>query len=159
MKAALICFLFSISLTASAQNSPSFSTEAIGNWEGTGTLFNFQASFKMQWNQVLNDKFMKLVFENRFTDPSGIERIMSAHGYYDMENLKGQWFDSRGMILPLKLELEGKKMTVYWGDENTERGKTEYSIIEGNQIIVKDYVYRKDAYQTFGEAQYERLKE
>jgi hypothetical protein len=90
-------------------------------------------------------------------DPSGNERIMSAHAYYDLENHKGQWFDSRGLILPLKLESEDNMLTVFWGDENTERGKTVYSIIDGKHINVKDYVFQKDAYQAFGEAQYEKL--
>ncbi len=159
MKAALICFLISISVSGIAQSSSSFSQGAIGNWEGSGTLFNFQASFKMQWNQVLNDKFMRLVFENKFTDPSGNERIMNAHAYYDLESKKGQWFDSRGLILPLKLEIEDNMMTVFWGDESTERGKTVYSVIDGNKINVKDFVFQKDVYQAFGEAQYEKLEE
>jgi hypothetical protein len=157
MKHVIIYFLISFSINVFAQTSTNFSHEVIGDWKGNGTLFNYPASFKMEWNLVLDNKFLKLEFENRFSDPSGNERIMNAHAYYDLKNEKGHWFDSRGMILPFKFELKDKMMTVFWGDERSERGKTVYSFIGNNGIHVIDYVFTNGNYQPFGDAKYEKL--
>lgn len=138
-------------------HSQSFFQNALGQWEGDGTLFGMAASFKMSWSQELNGQFYKLEFENRFSDQTGTERVMTAHGYYSPDLSKGQWYDSRGMILPLKMELEGSKLTVLWGSPESEEGKTIYTIESSNRILVEDFVKRNGTYATFGNASYARL--
>ena len=90
MKAALTTFFLLMASIGMAQSTSDFQNTAKGNWKGKGTLFGASASFKMEWDNVLNQNFMKLVFENRFTDPSGVERVMNAHGYYNISSGNGQ---------------------------------------------------------------------
>ncbi|TAI48826.1 hypothetical protein [Flagellimonas allohymeniacidonis] len=140
-----------------AQTQGVFSETLLGGWNGTGTLFNQKASFKMQWENELNSKFMVLNFENRFNDKSGVERVMNAKAYYNLEQNKGVWFDSRGMILPLVLEINNDSMTVLWGDQETEKGKTIYSLVDDEHMSVEDFVFKDNSYMLFGRALY--LKE
>ena len=69
---------------------------------------------------------------------------------------KGHWFDSRGQMLPLALEMDKKTLKVLWGDENTEQGKTIYMIV-GKKMAVEDYVMKNGEYSAFGKAEYKRM--
>ena len=139
-----------------AQSHGSFSETILGTWKGTGTLFNKEASFSMKWENELNSKFMALSFENKFTDDSGVERIMNAKAFYNLKQNKGVWFDSRGMMLPSDLQVSDESMTVLWGDEKSERGKTIYSLIDAQHLSVEDFVFKEDSYLPFGKANYIR---
>jgi len=113
----------------------------------------------MKWENELNAKFIKLTFENRFTDKSSMERVMNAYAHYFLGQNKGYWFDSRGIILPLSLDINENSMTVLWGNESSEKGKTIYSIADEKNLIVQDFVFKDDSYEPFGEAKYKRLEE
>ncbi len=139
-----------------AQTSESFVKAVIGNWQGKGTLFNQEASFHMKWENALSSKFVKLTFKNSFKDKSGVDREMNAHAYYRLMQNTGYWFDSRGIMLPLTLEISENSMTVLWGDASSERGKTIYSIDNLNHISVQDFVLKGGSYALFGEATYKR---
>lgn len=154
----VLFFLLFIVLSAQAQSRQGFADAVLGVWEGGGTLFKQMATFNMEWETKLNDKFIKLTFKNSFKAASGVETTMSANAYYHLEQRKGHWFDSRGMMLPLKLDINGQTMTVLWGDESTERGKTIYSVIDKEHINVQDFVFRDNLYLLFGEANYKRVK-
>ena len=153
-----LLFLMFIAGLMHAQSSQNFTNTILGTWDGNGTLFNQKASFKMKWENDLNDKFIKLTFENSFKDGSGTERIMKASAYYNFEKNKGYWFDTRGMMLPLKLEINDSSMIVLWGDEFSEKGKTVYSINDKKQLNVQDFFFRDNSYFLFGEATYKRIK-
>jgi|GEM_PF-1479977 len=142
-----------------AQSSQNFTNTILGSWQGNGTLFEQKATFNMKWENALNAKFIKLSFENSFKDNSGVERGMKASAYYNLKQNIGYWFDSRGTMLPLKLEINEQSMVVLWGNELTETGKTIYTIIDKEHLWVQDFVYKDDSYLLFGEATYERIKE
>ena len=142
-----------------AQASKDFAKTIIGSWQGKGTLFDQEASFEMTWENTLNSKFIKLSFKNSFKDQSGVVRVMKAHAYYRLTQNTGYWFDSRGVMLPLKLEIEGNSMTVLWGEASSERGKTVYAMDDSNHLSVQDFVLKGDSYALFGEAIYRRLEE
>lgn len=154
----VIVALFLTSGSLQGQSDQSFSAAIVGNWEGSGSLFGQPAEFSMRWSQDLHQNLLSLTFENRFVDNSGTERVMKARAFYHLIQNKGQWYDSRGMMLPLKLELQDEELTVFWGDDKTEKGKTIYSI-SGETVNVKDFVFRNDIYQPFGEASYKKIKE
>ncbi|MDJ0645452.1 MAG: hypothetical protein QNJ57_05640 [Flavobacteriaceae bacterium] len=157
--AKLILSLFMVVTgTKQAQQSQSFSEKLLGSYKGTGTLFGQKATFTMTWEKALNDRFMRLAFENRYHDTSGTERILKATAYYDFRQNKGYWFDSRGTMLPLRLEVVENSMTILWGDETTEKGKTIYLIEDKTQLNVQDFVYRDTAYVPFGKASYNRIE-
>lgn len=141
-----------------AQSSESFAKGIIGTWHGTGTLFKQQASFQMTWENSLNSKFIKLTFKNSFEAKPSVERVMDAHAYYQLDQNSGYWFDSRGMMLPLKLEVDQNTLTVLWGDTSSERGKTIYAIDDSDRLSVQDFVLKDDTYVLFGEANYLRVE-
>jgi hypothetical protein len=149
--------LFYLSINTSAQAQKTFAERALGSWEGTGTLFGMEAQFSMKWERTLNGKFLKLTFQNRFKDQRGKEHVMDAHGYYNTVNGKGQWLDSRGQILPLLLSMDKKTLKVFWGDDDTEQGKTIYMIV-GKKMAVEDYVMKDGLLSPFGKAEYVRVK-
>lgn len=152
----IIILFFSLSLLGNihSQSLQDFSETILGSWKGTGTLFGQKASFSMQWKNELNSKFIELTFENRFSDKSGVERVMKAIAYYHVERNKGYWFDSRGMMLPLDLQIDDLTMTVLWGDEGSERGKTIYSILDKEHLSAEDFVFKDGSYMPFGKALY-----
>lgn len=80
---------------------------------------------------------------------------MDAHGYYNIADGKGQWFDSRGQVLPLLLSMDKKTLKVFWGDDGTEQGKTIYMIV-GKKMAVEDYVMKDGMLSPFGKAEYVR---
>lgn len=148
--------LLCLSLMGSVLAQKTFDERALGSWEGTGSLFGMEAQFKMTWEKTLNEKFLKLTFQNRFKTQNGDERVMDAQAYYDMVSGKGQWFDSRGQNLPLLLEMDKKTLKVFWGDDNTEQGKTIYMIV-GKKMAVEDYVMKDGLLNPFGKAEYIRV--
>ncbi len=157
MKQHYILLLLSLSLSLSSFGQKTFADRALGQWEGTGTLFGMEARFTMLWEKTLNDKFLKLTFQNRFMDNKGTVRVMDAQGYYNTATGKGQWFDSRGQNLPLLLEIDKKTLKVFWGDDGTEQGKTIYMIV-GKKMAVEDYVMKDGLLNPFGKAEYIRVK-
>jgi hypothetical protein len=138
-----------------SQSEPVLPRALMGTWEGEGQLFGEAASFYMEWKQSLEGKFLSLSFRNSFTDGSGTMRAMEARAYYQLDSYKGYWFDSRGQMLPLSFHIEGNTLTVLWGDNTTEQGKTIYSF-GAAEAEVKDFVYRKDDYVPFGTAAYQK---
>ena len=81
----------------------------IGSWEGQGELFGSKVSFRMEWEWVLGEKFVRLEFENGMQGPDGVDPILQAVAFYRLigeGRLEGTWFDSRGMVLPLQASTE-----------------------------------------------------
>ena len=148
----ILLFLFG---SIQAQSSQSFAETILGTWNGTGTLFGQEATFHMKWENSLNAKFIKLTFSNTF----GENRTMDANAYYRLEQHSGYWFDSRGTMLPLQVDIDSDTMTVLWGNEATENGKTIYTIVDSEHLTVQDFVLKEGTYIKFGEAIYRRAGE
>lgn len=133
-----------------------------GNWTGHGQLFENNAEFKMVWKSSLNGKFIELEFENGLVNDGNYQKILSSKAVYwfiDETHLKGQWYDTRGYILPIEATFENNTLTTLWGDDKTERGKTVYQFDATTQTIsVKDYVLSESDYRPFGEAQYSKVQ-
>lgn len=154
---AALIFSF-LSLISFSQNN----LDAIeGIWKGNGNLFGKEAQFEMTWEKTLNDKFFKLSFSNEFTDNKGAIRSLKSQAFYkiiDNKEFEGYWFDSRGLILPLKASFTDSELTVFWGDDTTEKGKTVYTINDDKTIDVTDYVSIKGDYKLFGSANYVKVE-
>lgn len=124
-------------------------------WKGTGELLGSEATFKMEWKQVLDNKFYQLSFQNQRENSK--EYIFKAIGFYkikDNTTINGTWFDSRGYSFPLKGNLQDNKLVVYWGSPEYEEGKTIYSIQPDGRIEVQDYFLRGREFVNFGKAEY-----
>lgn len=126
-------------------------------WQGEGMLMGVPATFKMDWKLVLNNQFLELRFSSIRKDEKGNEIVFEAIGLYKLseaKSLTGSWFDSRGVTLPLKGEIHNNQLIINWGSKKTEQGRTVYTLINNNNIMVKDYVLKNNDYQVFGEVNY-----
>jgi len=133
----------------------------LGEWKGTGKLFVNDAEFFMKWEKTLGDKFIQLDFKNSFKLQNGKEITMTAKAFYKHEsenNFKGTWFDSRGMILPLKSNIDQNAFITFWGTPETEQGKTIYKFFEDNTIQTEDYVLKNGEWKQFGTADYKKTE-
>jgi len=132
-----------------------------GAWKGEGNLFGKDAKFEMIWEKTLENKFFKLSFSNEYVDNKGVTRTLKSQAFYKIINdgeYEGYWFDSRGLILPLKALFEDSQLTVFWGDDKTEKGKTVYTINSDQTINVLDYISINGSYKLFGSADYVKIK-
>jgi len=130
------------------------------SWKGEGKLMGMNAEFQMDWTLALDEKFMHLDFHNKMMIPDREPMIFKAQAYYRIANdsiVDGQWFDSRGYILPLKGTINDNKLVIYWGDEKSpESGKTTYTLLENGSIKTVDYISNESGYGQFGEAIYQK---
>ncbi|NNE13659.1 MAG: hypothetical protein HKN51_01700 [Saprospiraceae bacterium] len=126
-------------------------------WTGSGVLMGKEATFTMDWQRVLGNKFLKLEFQNERKSEDDKNIVFNATAFYKIVNdstVVGNWFDIRGMTFPLKGSLTENELTIFWGNEETEMGKTIYYFSNNNVITVEDFVMNKGEYFKFGSAQY-----
>lgn len=151
-----------VSLTSgltAAQEATLFD-QFIGDWGGKGKLMNADAEFRMTWEWVLERNFVRLTFQNKMRGSDGTERMLKAQAFYKPQpsgDLTGTWFDSRGMVLPLKARVEHDTLTTLWGSPETEQGRTEYRKLNEGRIEVKDFVLKNGEWRQFGHAIYKRV--
>lgn len=157
MKISIFLSLIFCLLISPNVNSQTLSDRFEGSWEGKGTLMGSEAHFKMNWNNVLDDQFLKLEFTSKGTS-NGEEILFHAMAMYQPdENWKGTWFDSRGIRFDVNGTAEENTLTVEWGSPEIEQGRTVYSIRGENEMTVTDYINQNGTYSKFGEAVYHRI--
>ena len=127
------------------------------NWNGSGVLMGHEATFSMDWQRVLNNKFLKLEFQNKRKSEDDLQIVFKATAFYKIVNdtmVVGNWFDNRGVTFPLHGSISENEMTILWGTEETEMGKTIYRLTTNNVIAVEDYIFSNGKYSKFGSAAY-----
>lgn len=140
----------------SANEEKTFANSIMGQWQGEGQMFGQSAEFSMHWESILGGKFIRLNFINKFGEVP-TKHVMKAHAYYDLSNNSGNWFDSRGSMFSLSLQISPHSLLVFWGNEETEKGKTSYTIDKfDSMVFVEDYIYKEGKYQLFAKANYQR---
>jgi len=139
----------------------SISEKLAGDWTGKGTLMGQTASFTMQWSWQLEHQFLRLKFQNMRIPKDRTPQTLTAHAYYSITNdstVIGTWFDSRGITLPLSGTIKDDVLTIFWGDSETEQGKTIYTYDTArNKMGVTDYILSAEKYHKFGTAVYEKI--
>lgn len=131
-----------------------FFARIAGQWQGTGEVRGMASVQQMAWQPVLDGRFLRLSFDNRMTGADGKEWQFQAHGYYRIQadgTITGTWFDSRGVCLALSGNVdEGGTMTILWGSDDTERGRSSYRI-DAEGLLVTDEVFsREGEWRVFG---------
>jgi hypothetical protein len=105
------------------------------------------ADMRMRWEPALDGKFHRLAMENLMTGQDGKTWHFKAEAFYRVlkdGSIAGQWFDSRGLNLPLAGRADGDAMTIDWGNEaSAERGRSTYRL-SADALEVTDEVYGKD---------------
>lgn len=127
------------------------------NWNGSGILMGKEATFTMDWQRVLSNKFIKLEFQNKRKLEDDKDIVFRATAFYKIMNdtmVVGNWFDNRGVTFPLNGYIIENEMTIFWGNDETERGKTIYSYTTNNVITVEDFIMNNGKYIKFGNATY-----
>ena len=163
----VLIVLVSISLGIHAQSANQKEYAIIkalveNNWYGTGVLMGKEATFTMDWQNVLGNKFMKLEFENNRKSAEGTPIVFRATAFYKIVNdsmVVGNWFDNRGLTFPLNGSLKENEMTILWGNEETEMGKTIYRYTTDAIITVEDFILNNGQYAKFGAATYNPKEE
>ena len=124
-----------------------------GSWSGEGKTLEMQATLRMTWERVLNEKFLRLSLKNEMRTASGNVQLFEGHAYYQPSEGKceGTWFDSRGMSFPIKCTVEGQSLTAMWGAPGQENGKSIYKFLPDGKLEVVDSVKQKDgSWKEFG---------
>lgn len=127
------------------------------NWDGVGMLMGKKATFTMNWQKVLGKQFIKLEFQNKRTPENSEAIVFKATAFYKIANdstITGNWFDNRGMTFPLKGHIKENELTMFWGSDTTEKGKTIYRHPNNTTITVEDFILTNGEYYKFGSATY-----
>jgi len=144
-----VILAFTINSLAVAQEA--FVNNLIGLWHGNGKLFGSNAEFKMNWEWTLDKKFVYLTFQNKVIKAQAFYQATGADEYI------GTWFDSRGMVLPLKAGVKDSALVTLWGSPETEQGRTIYRLMDPDKIKVSDFVLKDNEWHQFSEAVYNRV--
>jgi len=147
----LAATLLAVALTGPAAADESAAAQAlaslVGDWRGEGTTSGMPSKQQLHWESVLGGKFVRLTLDNRMTTPDGKEWHFEAQALYRVQadgTVGGTWFDSRGFTFPLKGTADDAgTLTVDWGSDDTERGRSHYRIADG-KLEVTDEVQEKD---------------
>ena len=133
-----------------------------GNWKGTGVVSGMESEIEMKWEKVLAGKFYRLNFKNNMKGKNG-NVVFEGTAFYQFKTTAetfGNWFDSFGLIRPIKAVIETDKLSADWGNKETEEGKTIYHLLEANKLEVIDSVKTKDGtWREFGRSTFTRIKE
>lgn len=159
---ALLCLAFATGAVLGEEDGVRSLIDRLeGRWRGTGTLLGQSSAAELVFERVLSDRFLRLELRNTMTSAEGAETLFAGDAYYALEGggsdglLRGRWFDSRGIALPIRARIEGDALISDWGSEETERGRTTYRL-EGATLVVVDEVLADGELREFGRVTYER---
>ena len=104
---------------------------------------------------ALDAAFFRFVFDNRMTAADGKESRFRAEAFYRVGpdgGISGNWFDSRGMALPLTGSVdENGALVILWGTEETERGRSTYRLADDALEITDEVVGEDGNWRVFGQ--------
>lgn len=114
-------FVLAFACGAALAEAPAASTflgRLTGEWRGAGEVNGMPGDMRMRWEPALDGKFHRLSMKNLMTGQDGRTWHFRAEALYRVQkdgSIAGQWFDSRGINLPLAGSVEGDAMTIDWG--------------------------------------------
>ncbi len=158
--AILLCVATPIAVTAQTDAEdalPAIFSGLSGDWDGSGVLLGRPARFRMQWAPV-DGGFVRLSFGNAWVGEDGSETpVLSAEAVYYSRgtSVVGVWVDDRPQRLTLEAEVTESMVVTRW-TALEEEGRTEYELISGDSVVVRDFVYVDGAERLFGEGRYGR---
>ena len=136
-----------------AQTEPLL-TRFQGSWQGEGKAFAMTARLHLKWEWVLGAKFLRLTLKNTMRTANGQTRVFEGHAYYHPigeSKFEANWFDSRGVVFPIKAQAAADELIAHWGSPEQEQGRSTYRIIESGKMEVVDSVQQKDGtWKEFG---------
>jgi hypothetical protein len=135
-------FAFLLTPPAAAQGAPVAGLGwLVGAWTGGGSHGGRASKASLEARNVLGGRFVELRYR--------LERPFAFEGrafYRPAEGggWKADWYDSRGLVLPVSAALEGTTLTADWGTAGTEQGRTIYRLLGDGRLEIVDFVLRPD---------------
>ncbi len=127
-----------------------------GDWEGQGTTSGLAASIRHTWQSALNGQFTTLHLSNRMVGNDGQVFEFAGVGYYKVaaeDTVSGVWVDTQGLIRPLRGSLDNLTLTIIWGTEETELGRSVYRVSSADELEAVNSVRNESGdWQEFGRA-------
>ena len=129
-------------------------------WRGEGRVLGQESRATLVFDRVLAERFVRLRFRNEIGEGE-TGGVFEGHAYYRVDEdggtLDGRWFDSRGLAFPVRGTVEGDALVVDWGSDETERGRTTYTLLGPGELEVVDEVVSAERGLTeFGRMRYRR---
>lgn len=109
-----------------------------GRWQGEGQRRGETVETRLEARFVLGGRFLELSFASGGFEGRAFYRPSGAGRW------QGQWFDSRGVTMPLAAAAGGRSLTAEWGGEGTERGRTVYRLRADGRLEIGDSVAGAD---------------
>ena len=157
MKLITILLLLLVPFQATSQTNPLLS-RLEGSWQGDAQTLGMAANMRLKWEWVLNKKFLRLSLKNEMSTSNGQKQVFEGEAYYHASAAEAHWFDSRGMMFPIKAQIEGDALVSMWGSPDKEEGKSTYRLIDASTLEVIDTVKQKDGtWREFGRATLKRM--
>lgn len=152
---ALLLSIIAIPAAFAGENpAKDFFTRLAGVWQGSGEVRGMASVQKMNWESVLDGKFLRLSFDNRMSGDDGKAWRFSAQAFYRIQDdgtIAGAWFDSRGVSFPLSGNIDqDDTLTILWGTDDTERGRTSYRLTAAGLEVTDEVLMPDGGWRTFG---------
>jgi hypothetical protein len=135
-------FAFFLPAPTAAQDAPVAPLNWLaGEWTGGGTHGGRPSKASFAARPALGGRFVELTY--RLESPFAFEgrafyRPVEGGGW------KAEWYDSRGLVLPVSATLRGSALTADWGTVGTEQGRTIYRLLADGRLEIVDFVLRPD---------------
>lgn len=117
----------------------------VGSWKGGGTHGGRPSEASLDVRPAIGGKFLELRYRVEVRPP--LPFTFEGRAFYrpgDGNGWKGDWFDSRGMVLPIAATATAETLTSDWGNARTERGRTLYRLLGDGRFEVTDTVVARD---------------
>ena len=142
---------------APGQSAPPAPTRVLaeleGHWEGTGVILGQPSRVQMDWARTLADRFARLTFVSHIGAEPKTQRF-EGHAYYQAagpDHYRATWFDSSGLVRPIRATSTSGTLVAAWGTPDTEEGETTYRLTLPDRLDVVDRVKGKDGtWREFG---------
>ena len=124
---------------AEESHATGFFAQIAGEWQGTGEVRGMASVQQMSWQPVLDGSFLRLTFDNRMTGADGKKWRFQAHGYYRIR--------------------DDGTMTILWGTDDTERGRSSYRLAAGELEVTDEVFGREGEWRVFGRTRFTRAQQ
>jgi len=159
---ALVCAL--VLGTLANQAKADVWSQLHGRWGGEGEVSGMHAAIVLTFRPALSGRAHHLAFDNQMRATDGKNWHFAAEAIYSCAHAgdgasacRGHWYDSRGQVLPLTVEVAADYLKVDWGDASSERGRTEYRLLSADRLQLSDEVLGKDGvWKAFGRSELQR---
>ena len=109
-----------------------------GRWRGPGATMGNADEAVLEVRSALGGTFTEFSYRaGRFEGRAFYRRVEAGRW-------TAIWFDNRGVSFGIEASADGQSLTSDWGSDETERGRTVYSLAADGRLSVYDMVRGRD---------------